>query len=344
VFLYRQGWWLGPGILLLLIHALIARLWSDDPAPSLVTLAIVWLIVGLVFRIVAWLCRSYKVTEQRILVRVGVISRLAADVPRRRIQHTVMTQSLAERILGLGTVGVSTADGEAVNLLMIPSPNAMLELLRRKPSATAQAPPKSPPVIGLAGGIGAGKTEVARIFHRLGCMVIDSDKEAKEALDRPEVRDQLVKWWGSSVIGPEGKVDRKAIANIIFKSDKDRAALEALVHPLVRARRGELKKSAIASGAAGVVIDAPLLFEAGVDSECDVVVFVDASRETRLKRVKESRRWDEAEFERREKAQMPLEEKKLRSAYIIENDGKGGKLAREVEDVLERVKDGWQVR
>jgi dephospho-CoA kinase len=337
VFLHRQGWWLVPAALLLLAHSAAARMWSTNPVPWMVWVAVAWLVIGLAFRLAAWWCRSYVVTERRVVIRTGVLSRAAADVPRFRIQHTTMTQSPIERLLGLGTIGVSTADGPAVNLLMVPNPHAVLDELRRAPVAPAEP---ARPVIGLAGGIGSGKSEVARILHSLGCLVIDSDKEAKEALDRPPVRDQLVKWWGASILKPEGKVDRKAVANIIFKNDKDRAALEALVHPLVRAHRAELKRSAAAAGAPAVVIDAPLLFEAGVDGECDAVIFVDASREKRLERVKAMRGWDEAEFDRRERAQLPLDEKRRRSTFTIRNEGIAGDMAPEVQSILERLKNG----
>lgn len=333
VFLYRQGWWLGPVVVVLLIHAAMARLWTDDPAPWLTWVAVAWFVLGLAYRIAAWLFRSYVISERRIVVRAGVLARIAAEVPRRRIQHTVLSQSFIERLLSLGTVGVSTADGPAVNLLMVPQPQAVLDLLRER------ARPM-PPVIGLAGGIGAGKSEVARILKGLGCLVIDSDKEAKEALDRPEVRDQLVKWWGGSVVGPDGRIDRKTVAGIIFKSDKDRAALEALIHPLVRARREELKKSGAAAGAEAVVMDAPLLFEAGVDRECDVVVFVEADRGTRLARILATRGWDEAEFTRRERAQLPLEEKRKRSSLVVVNDGTAPELAQQVRAALDRVLKG----
>lgn len=201
------------------------------------------------------------------------------------------------------------------------------------------------PVIGLAGGIGAGKSAVARVTAELGCAVSDSDALAREALEREDVRTQLVSWWGEGVIGTDGKVDRGAVARIVFGDDEQRLRLEGLVHPLVRVSRGEAIARARDAGARAFVIDAPLLFEAGLDAECDVVVFVDAPRELRLARVREHRGWDEAELDRREAAQLAVEEKRRRADVVVLNDGDGGGggdgaldgLAARVSAVLDRV-------
>jgi dephospho-CoA kinase len=177
------------------------------------------------------------------------------------------------------------------------------------------------PVVGVVGGIGSGKSEVARALGRLGWVVTDSDAQAKEILQRPAVRDELVRWWGSGVVGVGGEIDRAAAARIVFADAGARRRLEALVHPLIHEERRAMIERARRDGAAGVVIDAPLLFEAGVDRECDVVIFVEAAWEARLERVRRSRGWDEAELRRREGAQMPLDEKRRRSGLVVHNTG-----------------------
>ncbi len=182
------------------------------------------------------------------------------------------------------------------------------------------APAQTEPlVIGLAGGIGAGKSSVAAAFGRLGCAVIDSDAEAKAALDRPAVRDELVRWWGAGVLDANGRVDRAAVAKRVFDAPDQRARLEALIHPLIRRTRGQAQAEARAAGAPAIIYDAPLLFEAGLDDRCDAVVFVDCPREERLRRLRASRGWDEAEVSRREAAQIPAAEKRRRSGYVIDN-------------------------
>jgi dephospho-CoA kinase len=192
-------------------------------------------------------------------------------------------------------------------------------------------------VIGLAGGIGSGKSEVARILERLGCIVSDSDAQAKAALERPDVKDRLVSWWGSDLLDAEGRVDRRKVASIVFSDPEARRRLEDLVHPLIRAQRVWELERAQTTGAPALVIDAPLLYEAGLDRECDAVIFVSTPRQERLARLAATRGWDEAEVRRRENAQMPAEEKQRRAAYAVNNQGSRADLESQVRDVLAAI-------
>lgn len=194
-----------------------------------------------------------------------------------------------------------------------------------------------PVVIGLAGGIGAGKSEVAAILAELGCLVSSSDAEARAVLREPEVRDELVRWWGLGVLGADGHVDRGAVAAIVFADPGQRLRLEALIHPRLVSVRAALIERAGATGVQAVVIDAPLLFEAGVDGECDAVIFVDAPLDVRERRVRESRGWAEGELARRERAQMPLADKRARSDSVIENASDRSQLRARVEAVLAKI-------
>ncbi|TVQ53665.1 MAG: dephospho-CoA kinase [Phycisphaerales bacterium] len=199
-------------------------------------------------------------------------------------------------------------------------------------------PEHSPqPVIGLTGGIGAGKSTVARVLADLGCFVTDSDAAAKAELNEPEVRDQLVAWWGEDILDREsGRPDRSKIAAIVFNDASERKKLEGLIHPRIEAAR----RAAFASAPAGTkafVIDAPLLLEAGLDRECDAVIFVDAPDEVRRARVQADRGWDAAELARREAAQIPLDEKRNRADHIICNDGDPGELTDRVRQTLETI-------
>jgi dephospho-CoA kinase len=190
------------------------------------------------------------------------------------------------------------------------------------------------PVIGIAGGIGAGKSEVARTFAQLGCVVTDSDAVARKALDFPEVAAKLQSWWGPAVVGADGRIDRSTVARIVFGDAAERRRLEALIHPIVHEARQETIRRARLDGARAVVVDAPLLFEAGVDKECDAVVFVEAPFEQRLARVQRSRHWDEAELKARETAQLTPKEKRLRSDYVINNSGDLADLLSQAAHVL----------
>jgi dephospho-CoA kinase len=192
------------------------------------------------------------------------------------------------------------------------------------------------PVIGLAGGVGAGKSAVAQILSRLGCVVCNSDDLARQALRDPAIRAELVTWWGNDVLDRDGEIDRAAVAAIVFSRPPELRRLESLVHPWIEAQRKTLFEMAPADVCA-LVIDAPLLFEAGLDAECDAVIFVDADRETRLARVAEGRGWDEQELGKREDSQLPLDEKRTRSDYVVSNNGDLRALSEQVHRTLNEI-------
>ena len=191
-------------------------------------------------------------------------------------------------------------------------------------------------LIGLCGGIGSGKSRVASEFAELGCVVSDSDADSRAAFDRPEVVASLRDWWGESVVGADGQIDRSAVAKIVFSDVSERERLENLIHPLVHESRRRAVETALKEGILAVIVDAPLLFEAGIDGECDAVVFVDCPFAERVKRVVEGRGWAPGELERREKAQMGLDVKRSRSDYVVVNDGRV-RLGPRVREVLESI-------
>ena len=189
------------------------------------------------------------------------------------------------------------------------------------------------PIIGIAGGIGSGKSAVARAFASLGCLVSDSDKATRAALESPDVKAVLVEWWGRGVIAADGSVDRVAVAKIVFDDEDERRRLESMTHPRARADRERVIARAEASGAPGVVVDAPLLFEAGLDAVCDLVVFVDVPPAERARRI-EDRAWSPGELARREAVQLDVVEKRRRSDAVIDNSGPLGALKSQAEQVL----------
>src|SRR5437588_11369641 len=100
------------------------------------------------------------------------------------------------------------------------------------------------PIIGIVGGIGSGKSFVARLFGELGCLVIDSDALVREAYADPAVRQMLRQWWGGSVFRSDGSIDRGEIAAKVFGDSEQRRKLEALLHPCVDRRRQEIMEAA----------------------------------------------------------------------------------------------------
>jgi len=188
---------------------------------------------------------------------------------------------------------------------------------------------KGIPIIGIVGGVGSGKSHVARLFGQLGCAVIHSDEQVTRAYALPHIVASLRQWWGDEVFRADGTLDRRRIAAKVFSSAEDRARLEQLVHPAVAKLRIEEMEQAAAAPhpPLAFVWDSPLLIETGLAGQCDAVVFVDAPFEVRLERVRQIRGWDEAELKQRENSQTPLDNKRALSHYVVAN------AAREADSV-----------
>ncbi len=198
--------------------------------------------------------------------------------------------------------------------------------------------PQKKPVIGLAGGIGSGKSLVARMLAEEGCGVIDADALARQVLQEPDVICTLVDWWGRDILNPDGSVNRGAVGRIVFANEQERKRLEGLVHPRVHAGRVRLRARYEEDPAIRAIVeDAPLLYEVGLDEQCDVVIFVAASPEKRLERVRRSRGWSEEELHRRESQQLPLDFKASRADYVIDNDGNELETKSHVRRVLSEI-------
>jgi dephospho-CoA kinase len=196
--------------------------------------------------------------------------------------------------------------------------------------------PHDRPVIGIAGGIGSGKSTVAHILRRLGCEVCVSDDAARAVLDAPEVRAAVLARAGPRVAAPDGSIDRAALGRAIFADAVLRADVERIMHPRIEARRRAQFAAAPVSTRA-FIIDAPLLFEVGLERECDAVIFVDTPRPLRLSRVSATRGWDDAELDRREASQLPLDEKRRRSSDVVANSGDPSALEASVAAALDAI-------
>ncbi len=200
---------------------------------------------------------------------------------------------------------------------------------------------RSIPVIGIAGGIGSGKSSVARALASLGALVSESDVQIRAALETEDIKRTLEQWWGAEVFNDSGDIDRSAIAKIVFNDPQQRTRLEALLHPYALLARTALIEQGEREGVPAVVIDAPLLFEADLDAECDAIIYVDTPRETRVKRLQETRGWDEQELARREKAQLPLEQKRKKSDHVLINEGDEADLHSKVRSLLARIRQAF---
>ncbi|MGK5728454.1 dephospho-CoA kinase [Streptomyces sp. URMC 124] len=192
--------------------------------------------------------------------------------------------------------------------------------------------------VGLTGGIGAGKSEVSRLLASYGAVIVDSDRIAREVVEpgTPGLA-AVVAEFGEAVLTPEGALDRPRLGAVVF-ADPDRlAALNAIVHPLVRARSAELE--AAAAPGAVVVHDVPLLAENGLAPLYDLVVVVDAGTETRLDRLVRLRGMTPDEARARMAAQATREDRLAVADFVIDNDGPIEALERQVAKVWGELRE-----
>lgn len=174
--------------------------------------------------------------------------------------------------------------------------------------------------VGLTGGIGAGKSEVARLLASYGAVLVDADRIAREVVEPgTEGLAAVVAEFGPGILAEDGSLDRPKLGAIVFADENRRKALNAIVHPLVGRRSAELQRAA--GPDAIVVHDVPLLAENGLASLYDVVVVVDAAPATRLDRLVRLRGMTEQEARSRMAAQATREQRLAVADLVIRNDG-----------------------
>ena len=193
-----------------------------------------------------------------------------------------------------------------------------------------------PLLIGLVGGIASGKSLVAEQLRALGGVILDADLAGHEVLRGPEVIDALHRRWGDGIIALDGSLSRSVIAKIVFSAgnQEEKRFLESITHPRIAARLQEQIARHQAAGVKALILDAALLFEAGWDKQCDRIIYVSAPREIRLARAR-LRGWSESDFLAREATQLPLDEKRARSGYVIDNSG-------DAEQTRHQVMEWWR--
>ena len=196
----------------------------------------------------------------------------------------------------------------------------------------------TPPVIGLTGGIGSGKSTVAAMLAELGAQVIDADRIGHEVY-RPgsDGFARVVEAFGPGVVAAEGTIDRKALGAVVFADPDARARLNAIVHPLIAAEIAARVAQAGPS-AAPLVIEAAIMLEAGWRHLVERVWVVSVDRETAIARTMAARGLSRAEVERRLGAQMPDAERRRLADVVIENDGTLAELRAQVEAAWRTVR------
>ena len=199
-------------------------------------------------------------------------------------------------------------------------------------------------IVGITGGIACGKTTVSELLTEKGAIPINADEIGHQLLkaDSPVI-DELTDAFGRNILEASGDVSRKKLGAIVFNDKAARERLNSILHPLIIERsRGQAHQLVTEDPTCIVLLDAPLLIEAGAYDTVDLIVVVTASPETQLRRtlersVAQGRPLTETEVQARIDAQMPVSEKVKYADVVIENEGRLEDLHRQVDALWERL-------
>lgn len=189
--------------------------------------------------------------------------------------------------------------------------------------------------IGLSGGIGSGKSTVAKLLEKRGFVVIDADKVARDivAPGQPAL-EELAAEFGEDVLASDGSLNRQALAERAFASPERTAALNAITHPRVAEETARRFAAAEAAGAAFAVYDVPLLVDNGIHRDMDATIIVDVDPEVRVRRLVEFRGLSEDDARRRIASQISDEERLAVADYVIDNNGDVAALGPQVDEFV----------
>lgn len=191
--------------------------------------------------------------------------------------------------------------------------------------------------VGLTGGIGAGKSEVARRLAAYGAVIIDADRAARDVVEpgTPGLA-AIREAFGPGVLRPDGSLDRVRLGEVVFTDPGRRATLNGIVHPLVRDRMAELEQAA--AGAEVVVHDVPLLAENGLASLYDEVVVVDVHPRVQLERLMRERGLSREQAEARIAAQASRAERLAVATLVVDNSGSLSELDRQTGELWSELR------
>ncbi|MEO6603065.1 MAG: dephospho-CoA kinase [Polyangiaceae bacterium] len=193
-------------------------------------------------------------------------------------------------------------------------------------------------VFGLTGGIGSGKSTVAKRLRARGLPVVNADELAREAVNAgsPGLA-RIQEYFGPSVLRENGELHRARLAEIVFSDPEARSALDAIVHPIVRRLAAEHFHAIASTGEPLACYEVPLLYEVGLGEIYRPVVVVSASLERRKRHLAARDGFNDAQISARIAAQMPLEEKAHRAEYVIENTGSLKELDEATDTVFDAL-------
>ena len=202
---------------------------------------------------------------------------------------------------------------------------------------TAKELPQETLEIGLTGGIGSGKSTVSAGLVKRGAVLVDADAIVRD-LQKPgkPVFKKMVERWGEKIITNEGELDRQAVADIVFKDAEELAALNEIVHPLVREEIANQREKYI-NGNAPIILDIPLLIESGYENLSGIIV-VDLHTEEAVERLVKHRGFSREDALNRISSQVDREERLSKADFVIDNNGDLDSLENEIDKAWSWIK------
>jgi dephospho-CoA kinase len=195
-------------------------------------------------------------------------------------------------------------------------------------------------VAGLTGGIASGKSTVSACLRSAGAVVVDADVIARQVVRKGQPAHlRIVEYFGDGILLPDGEIDRRRLAGIVFRNPRKRACLEEIVHPLVqRELKREIAVIRTRDPEAVVILDVPLLFETRMEENLSDIIVVYAPEEVQIDRLMKRDGCSRADALARVRSQLPIEEKKLRATMVVDNTGPLRETREQALGVYERLK------
>lgn len=197
-------------------------------------------------------------------------------------------------------------------------------------------------IVGLTGGLGAGKSFVAGIFKKLGAKIVDADRLAHLALKKSSATyRRVVSVFGDSILDAQGLIDRRKLGRIVFDDKRRLSELNRIVHPVVI---GKIRKSIASFGKGVLVVDAPLICEANLSGLFDVLVVVKSSKSRQIERSSAKLGLNKKDALKRIACQTPIGEKIKKADYVVDNNGTRKETERKVLKIWQEIKRGGKPR
>ena len=193
--------------------------------------------------------------------------------------------------------------------------------------------------VGLTGGIGTGKSTASNFFKEIGAFVFEADTEAKNLLSANDVvQHELISEFGTDIINPSGKIDKKKLARVAFQDVDHQRRLNSVVHPYIYDLIDNSYEKALSDGKHNVfIIDAAMIYESGYDIHLDYVIVITAQLKNRMERALARNTLTREEILKRMEFQWTEEEKVNMADFVIHNDGPEKELNKNIKSLMKEL-------